>query len=325
MTDETAGDWRPTASLDNLSRRAEVVAKVRAFFAERDVLEVETPCLSAATVTDLHLASVRVADDVRSPELRGAWLQTSPEFHMKRLLAAGSGPIFQISRVFRDGESGRRHNPEFTMLEWYRPGWDHRRLMPEVGELLSTVLGVGPAERVTYRDAFQRHAGLDPFSAPDDDLERCAADHGMPPPRGELSRDDRLHLVMATAVEPNLGRARPTLVYDYPASQAALARIRPDDPPVAERFEAYVEGVELANGYHELIDAEEQRRRFDADLCARERAGLPPVRRDDRLLAALAHGLPPCAGVALGLDRLVMLACGAESIDQVIAFPVERA
>jgi len=325
MTDGTDADWRPTAPLGNLRRRAEVVAKVRTFFAERDVLEVETPSLSTATVTDLHLASLRLADDAASAGLRGAYLQTSPEFHMKRLLAAGSGPIFQIARAFRDGESGRRHNPEFTILEWYRPGWDHHRLMDEVGELLSIVLGVAPAERITYRDAFQRHTGLDPFSAGDDDLERCAADHGMPPPRGELSRDDRLHLVMSAAVEPELGRTRPTFVYDYPASQAALARIRDDEPPVAERFEAYVGGVELANGYHELVDANEQARRFVADQRTRERAGMRPVRPDGRLLAALAHGLPPCAGVALGLDRLVMLACEAESIDQVIAFPVDRA
>ncbi len=317
--------WRPSAPLDNLRRRADIVATVRAFFAERDVLEVETPCLSRATVTDLHLASLRLGGDVATQRLRGGFLQTSPEFHMKRLLAAGSGPIFQIARAFRDGESGRMHNPEFTMLEWYRPGWDHHRLMHEVGELLSTVLGVGPAERVRYRDVFAHHTGLDPLFAPDDDLERCAADHGMPPPDGGLSRDDRLQLVMSAAVEPSLGRARPTLVYDYPASQAALARIRPDDPPVAERFEAYVDGVELANGYHELVDAEEQRRRFETDLAARRARGLPEVPLDEHLLAALEHGLPACAGVALGLDRLVMVACGAGSIDQVIAFPVERA
>jgi lysyl-tRNA synthetase class 2 len=325
MTGEPDATWRPTAPLDNLRRRAEVVAQVRAFFSERDVLEVETPCLSRATVTDVHLASLCLDEHVGTVDLRGAFLQTSPEFHMKRLLAAGTGPIFQLARAFRDGESGRLHNPEFTMLEWYRPGWDHHRLMDEVGDLLTAVLGSGAAERVSYRDAFRRHTGLDPFTAADGDLERCAADHGLPPPRGELSRDDRLHLVMSAAVEPQLGRGGPTLVYDYPASQAALARIRPGDPSVAERFEAYVDGLELANGYHELVDADEQRRRFDADLRARERAGLPPVRRDDRLLAALAHGLPPCAGVALGLDRLVMLACGAESIDQVIAFPVGRA
>jgi lysyl-tRNA synthetase class 2 len=325
MTDETVVTWRPTAPLANLRRRAELLTTVREFFRARSVLEVETPSVSAATVTDLHLASVRLADDVRSPELRRAWLQTSPEFHMKRLLAAGSGPVFQVCRAFRDGESGRQHNPEFTMLEWYRTGWDHHRLMDEVSDLLTVTLGTESAQRTAYRDVFRRHTGLDPLTASDGELDRCATVHGLTPPRGRLTRDDRLQLVMTSTVEPHLGRGRPTLVYDYPASQAALACVRDGDPPVAERFEAYVEGIELANGYHELTDPLEQRRRFDADLAARAAAGLPAVSGCDRLLAALRHGLPDCAGVALGFDRLVMLACGAESIDQVIAFPVGRA
>ena len=325
MTDEIEVSWRPTAPLANLRRRAELLARVREFFRTRGVLEVETPTLSATTVTDLHLASVRLSDDIRSPELRGAWLQTSPEFHMKRLLAAGHGPIVQICRAFRDGEAGRQHNPEFTMLEWYRTGWDHHRLMDEVSDLLAATLATEPAVRLSYRDVFRRHSGLDPWAASDEEFDSCTAAHGLVPPRGQLTRDDRLQLVMTAAVEPHLGRGRPTLVHDYPASQAALARVRPGDPPVAERFEAYVDGVELANGYHELTDPEEQRRRFDADLEARAAAGLPVVPKDDRLVAALHHGLPDCAGVALGFDRLVMLACGAESIDQVIAFPVGRA
>jgi lysyl-tRNA synthetase class 2 len=211
------------------------------------------------------------------------------------------------------------------MLEWYRTGWDHHRLMDEVSDLLTVTLGTESAQRTAYRDVFRRHTGLDPFTASDGELDRCATVHGLTPPRGRLTRDDRLQLVMTSTVEPHLGRGRPTLVYDYPASQAALARVRDGDPPVAERFEAYVEGIELANGYHELTDPLEQRRRFDADLAARAAAGLPAVSGCDRLLAALRHGLPDCAGVALGFDRLVMLACGAESIDQVIAFPVGRA
>jgi lysyl-tRNA synthetase class 2 len=259
---------------------------------------------------------------------------------MKRLLAAGSGPIWQLGKAFRDGEAGRRHNPEFTMLEWYRPGWDHHRLMDEVEALLRATLspaaggaalvGEEPAERLTYREAFARHAGLDPFVADAATLRRHAAALGVAggePADGaeEWSREDWLHLLLAAVVEPRLGRGRPAFVLDFPADQAALARVRPGDPPVAERFEAFVAGVELANGYHELTDPAEQARRFAADLEARAGRGLPVVPADERLLAALAHGLPDCAGVALGFDRLAMLALGADRLDQVIAFPADRA
>ena len=324
MTDGTDADWRPTTPLDNLRRRAAVVATIRAFFAARDVLEVETPSLSRATVTDVHLASLRLDDAVATADLRGACLQTSPEFHMKRLLAAGSGPIFQIARAFRDGESGRLHNPEFTMLEWYRPGWDHHRLMDEVDELLAAVLGTPPGNRMTYAEAFRHHAGLDPHRATADDLHARIARLEVSD-SSSLDRDDLLNLILGHLVEPQLGRGRPDLVHDFPASQAALARIRPGDPPLAERFEAFVEGVELANGFHELADPEEQRRRFERDLAERRRRGLAELPVDERLLAALAAGLPDCAGVALGVDRLVMLRLGASDIREVIAFPIERA
>ena len=313
-------DWRPTAPIAALRRRAEILSSIRAFFAARGVLEVETPLLSAATVTDVHLHSLAAttADGGRR------YLQTSPEFHMKRLLAAGSGPIFQLGRAVRDGESGRRHNLEFTMLEWYRPGFDHHRLMNEVDELLGAILGTPHAERLTYRGAFLRHAGVDPFAAPIEELRSAVLRSGVADP-GLDDRDGLLSLLVGAVVEPRLGRGRPSFLYDYPASQAALARIRPGDPPVAERFEVYVDGVELANGFHELADAAEQRARFEADLADRRRSGLeePPV--DERLLAALAAGLPDCAGVALGVDRLVMIALGAADIAEVIAFPADRA
>jgi lysyl-tRNA synthetase class 2 len=325
-------DWAPTAPLGNLRRRAELLATVRAFFASHGVLEVETPSLGAATATDLHLSSLStLLGPAEQPEEapRRLWLQTSPELHMKRLLCAGSGPIFQLGKAFRDGEAGRRHNPEFTMLEWYRPGWDHHRLMDEVAALLRAALPgalvAAPDQRLTYREAFVRYAGVDPFAADLAELRDATAEHGVA--TGELP-DDRetwLALLLATVVEPQLGRQRITFVHDFPAAQAALARVRADDPPVAERFEAFVAGVELANGYHELVDPVEQQRRFAADLLAREERGLPAVPADERLLAALAHGMPECAGVALGFDRLVMLALGATAIDQVIAFPVERA
>ena len=385
-------DWRPTASMENLRIRAEVLGTIRAFFAERGVLEVETPLLASAPVTDLHLAAMRTrfrgpgADD--GLEL---WLQTSPEFAMKRLLAAGSGPIFQLCKAFRDGEAGSRHNPEFTMLEWYRPGWDHHRLMDEVAELIDAVLGTEPndgaekselvggafrprdqpvegrrpdpaltrlegeddaqsrntvdrisgsdqdlktsgpqdlvgSERLTYHEAFQRHVGIDPHSSTLSELIAAARNRiGKSVPDLGDDRDGWLDLLMSHVIEPDLGRSGPTFIHDYPASQAALARIRPGDPPVAERFEAWVEGIELANGYHELTDPVEQRRRFKADLSTRSERGLPVVPVDDRFLEALESGIPDSSGVALGVDRLVMLAAGAERIDEVIAFPLDRA
>ena len=318
--DQSTHDWRPTASLDTLKVRAEVLATIRAFFAERQVLEVETPALAATAVTDVHLESLSCPID----GLGTLHLQTSPEFHMKRLLAAGCGPIFQICRAFRGSESGRRHNPEFTMLEWYRPGWDHHGLMDEVEALLADVLGTAAGERLTYRQAFLEHAGIDPHGATDQELRREVAVLGVPD-RESLDRDDLLNLVMSHAVEGKLGRGRPSFVHDFPASQASLARVRAGDPPLAERFEVFVEGLELANGFHELTDAGEQRRRFERDLAHRRRAGLDLPRVDERLMAALEHGLPSCAGVAMGVDRLVMLKVGARDITDVIAFPIDRA
>ncbi len=312
-------DWRPSASREALVRRAGVLARIRTFFSAREVLEVETPVLAAAGGTDVHLAPL----STRLAQGGTLYLQTSPEFAMKRLLAAGSGPIYQLGRAFRDGEAGRRHNPEFTMLEWYRPGWDHHMLMDEVEALLLEVLATGPGERMTYREAFLRHAEVDPFTASDDQLRARAARLGLG--SAGVDREACLSLILAAEVEPNLGRGRPSFVHDFPAAQAALARIRSGDPPLAERFEVFVEGVELANGYHELTDPVEQRRRFAADLARRRELGLPELPVDVRLLAALEHGLPDCAGVALGVDRLVMLACGATSLADVMAFPVDRA
>jgi elongation factor P--(R)-beta-lysine ligase len=326
-------DWRPSATLEVLKLRARLLARIRAFFSARGVLEVETPVLSGAATTDPALASCATRyTGPLFPHGQMLYLHTSPEFPMKRLLAAGSGSIYQICKVFRDGEAGRQHNPEFTLLEWYRVGFDHHRLMDETGELvmelLAPLMALQPPERLSYRDAFQRHAGLDPFAATPDDFRRAAGTHGIQVSPEMLTQSDPdawRDLLLTHAVEPKLGQGRLIFIYDYPASQAALARILPGNPPVAARFELYLNGIELANGFHELADAGEQRQRFEAQLHIRETSGLPVVPVDEHLLAALAHGLPDCAGVALGFDRLVMLACGARTIDEVLAFPLERA
>lgn len=297
------------------------MATVRRFFSDRGLLEVETPLLCASTIPEPAIESLHTH---YGRPARRLFLQTSPEFAMKRLLAAGSGPIYQICKAFRDGEAGHRHNPEFTLLEWYRPGWDHHRLMDEVSELITAVLGLAAAERITYGALFERHLQIDPHTASLHELQRTAARTNL----GELpdlDRDGLLNLLIATAIEPKLGVSRPTFVHDFPANQAALARVRPGSPPLAERFELFVAGLELANGFHELTDPSEQRRRFEAERQRRQAAGQEDVEPDELLLAALAHGLPPCAGVALGIDRLVMLASGADDIRQVLTFPTERA
>ena len=323
-------DWRPTASLDALKLRAALLAVARRHFAERGVLEVETPALSTAGVTDPHVDSLRVS----APRLGvSGYLSTSPEYAMKRLLAAGSGDIFQICHAFRDGERGRLHNPEFTLIEWYRVGFDVEQLMNDVEALLGAMLAPfstsprwQPAMRLSYREAMRRYAGIDPFDDSIDTMSAALARRGvaLPPGLGD-ERDPWLDLLMSTVVGPQLGHGALCFIHDYPASQAALARVRPGEPPTAERFEACYRGVELANGFRELTDAAEQRTRFETQQAARRREGrdAPPV--DERLLAALAAGLPDCSGVALGFDRVVMLACAASTIDEVIAFPSERA
>ncbi len=316
--------WRPAVSLERLKARAALLDRVRWFFRERGLLEVETPVLSAAAVTDPNLDSL-VADyrGPGAPPEGRLYMQTSPEFPMKRLLAAGSGPIWQVCHVFRGGERGPRHNPEFTMLEWYRPGWDHHQLMDEVSELVAFVCGERPVRRRTYAELFRPFA-LDPHGASAEECAAAARRLGFQPPDG-LDRDGVLDLILSHAVTPELGRGVVEFVHEFPASQAALARICPGSPPVAERFECFLEGMEIANGFHELGDAEEQAARFRHDLEVRASRGLrqPPV--DQRLLQALASGLPSCAGVAVGLDRLFMVALGAGHIDEVLPFPLERA
>jgi lysyl-tRNA synthetase class 2 len=326
-------DWQPIAAFEILRLRARMLQSIRAFFSARDVLEVETPLLSAAATTDVHLESfATVFRGPQAPKGRVLYLHTSPEFPMKRLLASGSGAIYQICKVFRQGESGAMHNPEFTLLEWYRPHFDLFALMDEVEELVAQVLGehiqLAPAERLTYAEAFRRFADVaDVHSADVPTLRARWRARGQPdvPHLGDDDRDGWLDLLMSHVVQPQLGRDGPSLVHDYPASQAALARVRVDQPAVAERFELFINGVEIANGFHELGDAREQRARFEQDRTRRQQRGMRDVPVDERLLAALEHGMPDCSGVALGFDRLVMLAAGARRIEEVLAFPVERA
>ncbi len=320
--------WRPQVGLEMLRARAALLSGIREFFRLAGVMEVETPVCSAFATTDPALESFLTRYiGPGFPEGRRLFLQTSPEFPMKRLLAAGSGPIYQICKVFRDNELGRLHNPEFTLLEWYRPGFDHHRLMREVADLVNSSL---PSERrvesMSYREAFQGILGIDPHRASCRELRQYAEDMAVPRAVDlQLDRDGWLDLLLTHLIEPHLGQGILTFIYDYPASQAALARIRSGDTPVAERFELYMDGVELANGFRELADAEEQGRRFDAGNERRREQGKEPLPVDRYLLDALRNGLPDCSGVALGIDRLLMLVTGASRLDQVLAFPLDRA
>ncbi|MBZ2190270.1 EF-P lysine aminoacylase GenX [Alcanivorax sp. JB21] len=312
-------DWQPTCSARALKARAQLYAATRQFFAERQVMEVSTPVLAAHGVTDPHIPSIAVPAH--------GYLQSSPEYHMKRLLAAGSGPIYQISQVFRDGESGQRHNPEFTLLEWYRPGFDLQALIDETVALLSQQLSQQlaqqlarpPVQQHRFRDLFATVTGLDPLRAPLADLYQASPDQ-LP---ADLDRAALVDYLMATRVEAALPANTLTIVSHYPGWAAALSRTAPDTDgeTVAERFEIYFGAMELANGYHELTDASEQAQRFQSDQLRRQDAGLPAMAADPRLLAALTAGLPDCAGVAVGLDRLLMCQLGAPRIRDVLAFP----
>jgi len=307
--------WRPTAARGALARRAALLARTRAFFAARGVLEVTTPCLAEACVQDPGLSIVE-ATFPAAPNRR-LFLQPSPEAAMKRLLAAGSGAIYQLGPAFRAGEHGARHNPEFTLLEWYRPGFDLGALIAEVDALLDALLGRPPGRVVSYRDAFAHAVGLDPLRAGDAALRAAAGEAGANDP-GALDRDALLDLLFSHRVEPALG-AGVVHVTGFPASQASMARV---DAETCRRVEVYVDGVELANGYEEITRADEQRARFERDARERAARGMPALPLDEALLAALAHGLPASSGIALGFDRLAMLALGGKDIAQVIAFPL---
>ena len=320
--------WRPTASVEVLHGRADMLARIRAYFAAQGVREVQTPVLSASAASDPQIETI-AATPARGPR---RFLQTSPEYPMKRLLAGGFGDCYQVCPVFRDGESGRLHNPEFTMIEWYRVDFGMAEMQHDVDRVLrvacAEVRSLAPTKSITYRDAIGKATGIDCRSATPVEIRAALAGHGIEPVEADdWDRDAWLDLLMGAIVGPSLGHDAPVFVEDYPASQAALARLRTerDGTVVAERFELYLDGLELANGFRELGDAVEQRRRFEGDLAARgaRRQARNPL--DENLLGALAHGLPDCAGVALGFDRLVMAAWRLPSLEAAMAFPAARA
>ncbi|APV34709.1 EF-P lysine aminoacylase EpmA [Acinetobacter soli] len=318
----------PTCSIEALKARAQLYRTIREFFAQRNVMEVETPIVSQAGVTDVHLASVQVQRHIEG-RVQQQYLQTSPEFAMKRLLAAGSGAIYQICKVFRDDEHGRKHNSEFTMLEWYRPGLDLRELMHETAALLNVCLAhrfdeIRPLV-LSYKHAFQDRLDINPLQATLAQLKQTAQRVGLTLDLG----DDRLaymDLLFSHFVEPSLGFDTPIFLTDFPPEMASLAKVRLDEDgeEVAARFEVYIEGLELANAYDELLDASVLRARFEADNQERDKLGLQVMPLDENLLAALAH-MPECSGIALGIDRLLMVATQKLNIEQVIAFPASRA
>ncbi len=315
-------DWKPSASIQNLRHRALLLSKIRRFFSERDVLEVETPLLASSTVPDVYIESI-AAEVIDAGSVQQHFLQTSPEYFMKRLLASGSGSIYQIAKAFRQEERSKRHNIEFTLLEWYRLSYSLDQLMLELEQLVQELLDCGPIPRFTYREIFQRQLQIDPHQVSLEALQQLAASE-IDLCGSDLSRTDYLQLLFSHGIEPKLPPF--CFIHDYPQEQAALAATAVDEQGVivAQRFELFGRGMELANGYFELSDAPEQRARFDADNAKRGEKGLSPRAVDERLIAALESGLPSCSGVALGVDRLLMILLGANSIGEVLSFDSER-
>jgi len=325
MSQEQNETWRPSASLDTLKKRAQLIQHIRAFFYKRNVMEVETPLLCQHTVTDPHIESFQSEFNF-SPLSQTYFLQTSPEYAMKRLVSAGSGAIFQICKAFRNGEVGSQHNPEFSILEWYRPGFTHHDLMQEVDALFQHVLHTQPADQCRYRDLFLTHLQFDPFTIEKNALQQQVQTHCPGIDTHSLSHDDALTILLTHCIEPHLGRDKPIFIYDYPASQCALATLRHEKThDVAQRFELYYKGKECANGFHELTNAAEQQQRFEKNQQQRQANNqfIPAI--DSRFIDALQAGLPACAGVAVGIDRLMMLALSTNDINDVISFDFSRA
>lgn len=324
-------NWQPTLSWQNAQKRSEVLHQVREFFRLRNVVEVETPALSQGTVTDVYLdaftCKYNFLADSAADQSTDLYLQTSPEFHMKRLLASGYGCIFQIAKAFRHEESGKNHNPEFTMLEWYRIGFDQFDLMSEVADLLQVVLGGNKAVLSSYQDIFMQTVSVDPLATNFDELVGVLNKH-EPAAEWLIEMNDPdllLQFIFTEIIEPTIGLNEPQFIYDFPIAQASLAKRSSDDSRVAQRFECYFKGIELVNGFNELTDATEQVARFEEDNAKRAAQGLSSKPIDKNFIDALKHGLPECSGVALGIDRLVMLALGIKNISEAQSFSIERA
>lgn len=323
--------WQPTLTWQNAQKRAQILQQIRQFFDERNVVEVETPALSQGTVTDVYLDALTckynfLADSSAEQSVE-LYLQTSPEFHMKRLLASGYGCIYSLAKAFRHEEAGNNHNPEFTMLEWYRIGFDQFQLMSEVSELLKTVLGCNEPILSSYQDIFIKTVGIDPLTASFLELVAILEQHGKAADWliEQNDPDALLQFIFTELIEPTIGINEPCFIYNFPVAQASLATISEEDNRVAQRFECYYHGIELVNGFNELTDADEQVARFETDNTKRNSQGLEHRPIDNNFIAALNHGLPQCSGVALGVDRLVMLAIGLKDISEVQSFSIERA
>ena len=323
MTMQNSTAWQPSCSLELLQQRARMLQRIRVFFAQRNVLEVETPLLQTACGTDPNLDFFSTFYET-PPKRTQLFLQTSPEFAMKRLLAAGSGSIFQICKAFRNGEAGRFHNPEFTMLEWYRVDFDLTQLMDEVEALFADLFqgSLNAPQRVSYQAIFEKFTGLDALNFSLKNYRAFAEKENLPDAISLCGGNHALWLdfLFSFCVQPNLGQGSLCLVYGYPACQSSLARLNSKNPLITERVEVFLNGVELGNGYHELTDVIEQNRRFKAEIEQRKKQNLPAVVKDKKLLAALEHGLPNCAGIALGLDRILMLLTQKNSISEVLSF-----
>lgn len=322
-------NWQPACSIELIRLRARLLHAIRQFFYAENVLEVETPILCHAIGTDPHLDFF--ATSLLPGKQQALYLQTSPEFAMKRLLAAQTGSIYQITKAFRNGESGRLHNPEFSMLEWYRVGYDLAQLMDDVelllGQLLPADRFADPAERISYQQVFQQYTGLDALQF-DRDAYRHSAERQGFAEAIYICADDHptwLDFLFSHCVQQHLGKIGVCMVYDYPACLPSLARINADNPLTVARVELFINGIELANGYHELSDAKQQECRFDQEIALREKNAAVVVSKDQRFLAALQSGLPDCSGIAIGIDRLLMIISQKNHIDEVLAFPIENA
>lgn len=320
-------NWQPNATIINLKKRSLIISKIRKFFFKRNVLEVETPCLSKNTVTDVNICSFKTKYFKYGKKYsKTLYLNTSPEFHMKRLLAAGIGAIYQICHVFRNEEFGRYHNPEFTMLEWYRPSYNMYNLMEEVNALFKYILKCKDADILSYQQIFMNYLKIDPLSNDETKLFKIAEKFGIKNviPLKKENKDSILQLLFTLGIESKIGKKKPIFIYHFPASQAALSTINQKDKRVSERFEVYYKNIEIANGFFELTNEKEQKKRFDLDNVLRKKANLPKQKIDLNFLNALNYGLPNCSGVALGIDRLIMLALNTSCIQEVLSFSVEK-